>query len=371
KKIHSNPELGFEEKKACKWQLEILKELGFKIENPFCGLDTAYKATKGKGKPNIAFLAEYDALPDIGHACGHNLIAPCSIAAAEALYKALEKSKIDGTVTLFGTPAEEGKGGKVKIAEKQGFKDIELFLMAHPSYVTSEYSGFLAIRRFFVEFFGKSSHASASPEEGLNALDAVTLLFAGINAMRQHFKDKTRIHGIINSGGSAPNIIPDYTSATFYLRSPTEKYLKVMIQKFRKIVEGAALMTGVKSKITEGKKDSYKAGLVVNALNRDYIELAREIGLEKITDKKDELGSSDFGNVSQIAPGLHAYFCACRENYPLHSKKFRDNAVKVFAIESMFKAAEAIANIGLKFCIDKKYREEIRTEFEKNKKNMC
>lgn len=368
-KIHSNPELGFEEEKAAAWQVSLLKKLAFKVETPFCGMKTAYKAVRGKSSPVIAFLAEYDALPEIGHACGHNLIAPSSIAAAYSLAEALAKEAISGTVIVFGTPAEEGKGGKLKICEKNAFDGVDFFLMAHPASITSGFGGFLAIRRFFVEFFGKSSHAAASPEEGLNALDAVVQLYNGISVMRQQLKDKSRIHGIINSGGVAPNIIPDYASMTFYLRAPTEKYLQKIISKFKNIVKGAAIMTGTNFKITEGA-ESYKAGLVVEGLNKKYLEFAVEAGLEKIIPNKEELGSSDFGNVSQLAPGLHAYFCATRSNYPLHSKDFRDDAAKQFALEAMIKAAEAIANLGLKLCSDKKFREEINSEFKENIKSF-
>lgn len=368
KKIYANPELGFEEEKACKWQIQILKKLGFKVENPFCGLKTAYKASKGFGKPEIAFLAEYDALPDIGHACGHNLIAPCSIAAGEALAQALNKEKKTASVIVFGTPAEEGKGGKLKMDAAKVFNNLDLVLMAHPAPSTSEWNGFLAIRRFVVEFFGLASHAAASPEKGLNALDATMFMFHGVNAMRQHILDESRMHGIVNNGGSAPNIIPDYSMSTFYLRAPTEKYLCEIVEKFKKIVSGAATMAGVKFKITEGE-DSYKAGLVVQTLNDEFIKIAKDLGLKNIVPKVKEMGSSDFGNVSQRAPGLHCYFSSTKKDCPLHSIEFKKEASTEYAFDAMLKAAETIANLAWKFHVDKSFSNTVSSEFKENRKN--
>ncbi len=368
-KIHANPELGLEEKKACKWQIKVLRKLGFRIEHPFCGMDTAYKAVKGKGTPAVAFLAEYDALPEIGHACGHNLIAAASIAAAEAFAGALKEDGLDGSAIVFGTPAEEGKGGKIRMTAANAFKGADLVLMAHPAPYTSEWGGFLAIRRFNVEFFGKASHAAAAPDQGLNALDATMFLFHGVNAMRQHVKDSSRIHGIVTGGGAAPNIVPDYSSSCFYLRAPNEKYLRTIVAKFKDIAKGAALMAGVKYKLTEGE-ESYKAGLVVEALNREYTKIATELELDRIIPKSGEIGSSDFGNVSQAAPGLHCYFSICDKECPLHSRQFQTEAGSQRAMASMLKAAEAIANIGLKFVADKSFRREVQSEFRKNLENF-
>ncbi|HPN84002.1 MAG TPA: M20 family metallopeptidase [Victivallales bacterium] len=366
-KIHSNPELCLEEFKACKWQLEILRKLGFKIQNPFCGMKTAYKAVKGKGKPAVAFLAEYDALPEIGHACGHNLIAPCSIAAAEAFYQELKRIGGSGSVIILGTPAEEGKGGKIRMVEEGAFDGIDLALMAHPDSKTSEWLGFLAIRRFFVEFFGLSAHAAAAPEKGLNALDATMLMFHAVNAMRQHVKDGSRMHGIVNNGGNAPNIIPEYSSSTFYLRAATEKNLKEIVSRFQDIVKGAALMTGVKFKITEDK-DSYKAGLTIKALNDEFISAATDAGLKNIVSKQG-MGSSDFGDVSQVVPSLHAYFSVTDKQCPLHSKEFQKEAAKERAFEEMFKTAEILAGIAIKFQSNEAFRAKVSSEFKKNLKN--
>jgi amidohydrolase len=368
KKIHSSPELGFDEKKACRWQIDLLKKLGFKVTSPFAGMKTAFAAQKGGGEPRIAFLSEYDALPELGHACGHNLIAPCSIGAAEAFALSLKKENLSGTTLVYGTPAEEGKGGKLNMVSKGIFREAGLVLMAHPSPVTSGWGGFLAIRRFKVEFFGRASHAAASPEKGLNALDANLLLFQGINAFRQHIMDKSRIHGIIENGGSVPNIIPEYSSSSFYLRSPTEKYLKQIVKKFGQIVKGAAMMTGTKFKICEGV-ESYKAGLVVEALNREFLKIAKELKMKRIEPGRDGMGSSDFGDVSRRAPGLHAYFSISDKDCPLHSKNFEKNANSRRAFDSMLKASAVLANIALNFCSNTKFRTEVISEFKKNIRN--
>jgi metal-dependent amidase/aminoacylase/carboxypeptidase family protein len=187
--------------------------------------------------------------------------------------------------------------------------------------------------------------------------------------MRQHVKDSSRIHGIVTGGGVAPNIVPDYSSSCFYLRAPTEKYLRRIVAKFNDIAKGAGLMAGVKYKLTEGE-DSYKAGLVVEALNREYTKIATELGIDRIMPKCEEIGSSDFGNVSQIAPGLHCYFSASDKECPLHSKQFQAEAGSQRALASMLKAAEAIANIGLKFIADESFRTEVQSEFRKNLENF-
>ncbi len=366
-KIHKCPELGMEEFNACKWQKELLNEMGFEVNSPYCGLKTAYFAKSGKGGPTLCFLAEYDALPEMGHACGHNLICSAAIGAGKALADTLKREKIPGTVIIMGTPAEEGKGGKVKILSKNGFDKIDAVMMAHPLYRTQPWHGFLSVERFNVSFRGKSSHAANSPEKGRNALDATMLFFQGINAWRQHLPESSRIHGIITSGGAAPNIIPDFSSCSFYLRAVNEATMKDMIKRFRDIAKGAALMTGTSVEVKNGE-EGYKGGKINKPLNDEYFRITEELGMKPVMPERGGRASSDFGDVSQLIPGIHAYFGISRKDKPpLHSAKFAEAAKSDYALNAMLKTSKAMAQIGYRFFTDQDFRKEIREDFRKNK----
>lgn len=232
-KIHNNPELGGEKFKACQWQKELLEKYGFEVENGFCDIPTAYKAVyKGaKEGPRIAMLAEYDALPELGHGCGHNLIAMVSVGAGLVMKDLADE--FGGEIYVIGTPAEETKGAKVEMSEKGAFKDMDVAMMAHPQYLSAESVNTQAIIAIKVEFFGKTAHA----------------------AMRQQISDDSRIHGVITNGGVAPNIIPDYTSAVFYVRA--KRFADALALKERVVAcaEGAALGTGCTCKVSKTEED--------------------------------------------------------------------------------------------------------------------
>ena len=366
-KIHENPETGFNEFKACEWQTELLEKLGFKVKTPFAGLKTAYFAEKGSGRPHVCFPAEFDALPGLGHACGHNLIAPASIGAAIILSELLEKEGIKGSVSVAGTPAEEGKGGKLYFISAGAFKSVDLAVMGHPEFTTSTWNGSLAVERFDVAFLGKSSHAAAAPHKGLNALDAVMLLFQGVNAWRQHILEDSRIHGIVTEGGDAPNIIPEKASCSFYLRASKNSVLKEMEERFRDIAKGAALMTGTKFRMTKGS-DPYKSGIVLNSLNDEFLKIAEKMKIPASRAEKGGRGSSDFGDLSQVVPGIHYYFRAVEEKIHLHERAFAEKSANKYALDSLLKAAEISARIGYRFLKDEKFRKEVRTEFAKTNK---
>ncbi|MBP5182325.1 MAG: amidohydrolase, partial [Lentisphaeria bacterium] len=226
--IWSNPELAYKEYFACKKQLETLALLAFPPPvNPYCGLETAYRAEfeNGEGGPVFGICAEYDALPGLGHGCGHNLICTAALAAFYAMRERMKKENIAGKVVLFGTPAEESYGGKVKMLAKNCLDKVDAVVMVHPSARCIMDAGSTAICRYDVTFHGKASHAAAAPELGLNALDAVLLLFNAVNAFRQQMPDCCRIHGIVKEGGEAPNIIPDRASCRFFLRSLDQKWM--------------------------------------------------------------------------------------------------------------------------------------------------
>ena len=219
---------------------EELAYHGFTIERGVLDIPTAFIATYDSGKPGpvVAFLAEYDALPELGHACGHHLICMMSIGAAIGLKAVLNET--GGSIRVYGTPAEETKGAKVPMAAAGLFQDVDIALMAHPYYAYEKSGESLAMDAIQYEFFGRSAHAAAQPYEGINALDAVIQLFNSINALRQQIKSDARIHGIISEGGKAPNIIPDYAVARFYVRSASRTYTNELVQKVLHCAEGAA-----------------------------------------------------------------------------------------------------------------------------------
>jgi len=218
-KIHAHPELAFEEEKASAWCAEVLREHGFNIETGICDLPTAFAATAGSGPLTVAICAEYDALPDIGHACGHNVIAAAAVGAAIGLAPLADDLGI--TVRVLGTPAEEGGGGKILMLERGGFDGVNAALMVHPAPSELDRMPCLSVSHFDVRYTGKEAHASAYPERGINALDAITVAQVAIGLLRQHAGHHDQVHGIVTCGGAAPNIVPGLAVAKFYVRAET------------------------------------------------------------------------------------------------------------------------------------------------------
>jgi amidohydrolase len=366
-KIHANPEIAYEEHKACKWQVTILKKWGWKVTHPVGKLDTAYRAESGKGKPVFAFLAEYDALRDLGHGCGHNLIAPVALGAGKALANLLRDQKIQGKVVILGTPAEESAGGKLKMIKAGALKGIDAAIMAHPASKTGPDLGTNAIRRLHVSFAGKAAHASCSPEKGLNALDGVMLLFQGVNAWRQHLPEASRVHGIVTDGGVAPNIVPESASCTFFLRSSDDAYLDDMVARFEDMVKGAGLMTGCKPHVDHDPM-AYKALRANMPLCEAYVAAANRIGFKARMPDGPGRGSSDFGDVSHELPGAHVGFAITRRKTPGHSIAFRKAACSDYALKQMLRAAEALALVGGRFFAEPEFQGQIAEEFRRTVK---
>ena len=242
--ILNNPELGGEEIKACQAHVDLLKKNNFEVEKGYLDIATAFKAEYDSKKdgPTIAYMAEYDALPDIGHGCGHNLIGTISTGAGIILSKFI--SELGGKIVVFGTPAEETNGAKVEMVDKGAFDDVDIAMMAHPSSDYYKSGTSLAMEAVQFSFQGKSAHAAASPEKGINALDAVINTFNNINSLREHIKSDARIHGIINEGGKAPNVVPEFAEARFYIRAPKKEYLEELSEKVKNCARGASLAAG-------------------------------------------------------------------------------------------------------------------------------
>ncbi|MCS0788915.1 M20 family metallopeptidase [Cytobacillus firmus] len=366
--IGDNPELGHEEYKACKVLTEELEKHGFSVEIGTCGLPTAFTGTFDSGKegPVIGYMSEYDALPEVGHACGHNLIGTMGIAAGIGLSKVIHET--GGKVIVFGTPAEETKGGKVTMAEAGIFDVLDAAIMVHPldNFVKSGTS--LAMDAIQFEFFGKSAHAAASPHLGINALDAVLQTFSSINALRQHIKPDARIHGIITEGGKAANVVPDYAVAQFYVRAAKREYVNKLVEKVKKCAEGAALQTGAEMKWSFYEfsyDDMVTNSPLSEAFNKELLSLG--VSEEEILEQKDGSGSLDMGNVSQAAPSIHPYIKICNEAYACHTHEFREAAMSEQAKEAMILGAKAMALTGYEVLTNQELLKQIKEEFEANK----
>ena len=362
--IHDNPELGFEEFHAADSQIAILKTAGFSIENPAGSMPTAFKAESGGGSPVFCLISEYDALPELGHACGHNLIAASAIAAGLAVKEIMERESIPGRLIVMGTPSEENNGGKIIMLEENVFAGIDACLMAHPFQSTGRDPGDLAVSRYNVIFTGKAAHAAVEPESGINALDATIMLFCGVNAWRQQLHDSSRIHGIITEGGTAPNIIPEKTSSFFYLRAIDNTILDAMEKRFNDIAKGAALMTGCDYQVIKSPH-SYDANIPNEPLNAfvmqtaTQLELAPEIIQQRI--------STDFANLTHKIPGISFFFKAVKEKMSLHSKEFEKAAGDIFAFEQSMLAAQVIAITALEYFTNEAFRKAVKADFEQRK----
>ncbi|WP_145331502.1 M20 family metallopeptidase [Paenibacillus xylanexedens] len=362
--IGAHPELGNEEYLASARLKEELSYHGFEVQAPILGLETAFIGTYASSKPGptIALLCEYDALPEIGHACGHHLICMMSLGAAVGLKAIVDD--VGGTIKVFGTPAEETRGAKVPMAEAGLFDDCDVALMVHPFYAYEKSGSSLAIDAVQFEFHGKSSHAAASPHEGINALDAVIQTFTGINAFRQQVKSTVRIHGIINSGGQAANIIPDYASAQFYVRAATRKELNVLTERVIQIAQGAALQTGCKL-VTSNYETSYDEMVTNETFSDAFSQNLMELGIpqEEIVSGNDH-GSMDIGNVSLRCPAIHPYIRVVDEVHTLHSVEFRDLALQERALDGMILGAKALAATAYDVLSKPELLQAIRKEFD-------
>jgi amidohydrolase len=358
--LHANPEVLFQEHQSAALLAGILEGDGFAVQRGVAGLETAFVARHGSGRPVVALLAEYDALPKLGHACGHNLIAAWAVGAGLALRRSAPEGA--GTIMVIGTPAEEGGGGKVTMAKQGVFRGLDAAIMMHPRDATFLDRGSLAVSPYVIEFFGKSSHASARPEAGINALDAVLQVFFSVNAMRQSLKLHTKIHGVITHGGDAPNVIPDYAAAKFLVRAKEQAYLEEIKQRFLKIVDAAAAATGATPKVTEGI--SYEQRVSNRALVETFRDNLTRLGYAYEVPPADEgVGSSDIGNVSQQVPAIHPYLQICDRGIGGHTPGFAAAARSTRADELLRDGAILLAWTGADVLFNASVRERIRASF--------
>ncbi|MEN6370144.1 MAG: M20 family metallopeptidase [Thermotogota bacterium] len=341
REIFEHPEEKFEEVRATKLLADELRASGFDVETEIAGLATAIRAVHPSAKPGptVAILGEYDALPELGHACGHNLIAAGALGAVLAV--ATVKQELPGRLMFLGTPAEEGGGGKVVMVDAGVFRGVDAAMMFHPASFTAVHHGSLAISEVRLEFRGVAAHASASPEKGVNALDAVIQTFNGINALRQHIRDGARIHGIITSGGTKPNIVPEYAAAEFYVRAAETTYRDELLGKLERCAKGAALAAGASFSMSE-VSPPYKAMRPNRALGAAFTRNLESLGW---TFDAENLpyGSTDMGDVSQTVPAIHAYVAICDWAIAFHSRDFAEASQSERGLRGMLAAAKAMA----------------------------
>jgi amidohydrolase len=365
-KIHAHPELRFEEHRAAAWLSEAAEGAGVTVERPLGGLSTAFRARIGSGAgPRVAILAEYDALPEIGHACGHNLIAAGALGAFLAL--AAQRDSIGGTVELIGTPAEEGGGGKIRLLEAGVFAGVDAAMMFHP--FDRDLLAHFALANVWIEmrFSGKPSHAALAPWEGQSALTACMDTFRLIDGQRVHFRDGVRVHGYIQNGGQAVNIIPETAQAEFSVRARDVTELARVIAIVERCARGAAMASGVEVslRVREGYKD------LVNNL-----AMARRFGahLESLgrtpaeTDDTVGAGSTDMGDISHAVPSIHPWIAICnRGETTCHQHAFQICAGSERGVLGMLNAAKAMALTAADLLNDAALREAVRAEFAARK----
>ena len=361
--LWNNPETAYNEHLAAAEAAALLGSRGFSVTNPYCGIETAFRCEFDNGSgPVFAVAAEYDALPEIGHGCGHNLICVAGIAAFLAVAELMKEENVPGKAVLLGTPAEEGGGGKVFMAERGCLEGVDAVIMVHPTTKCTPDMGSNANCGLEVIFHGKSIHA-ASPEKGINALDAVNLLFTGINTFRQYIPEHARIHGVILEGGQVPNVIPDRSRCRFYLRSAEESRMPVLEKRFRDIVKGAELMTGATAEIAPFRPP-YRARRPNRTMNHEYIDCMKRQGLNVTIPEKAGRGSSDFGNFSQIVPGIHAYFNIAADSEPAgHTVENAAAAGSDYGFENAMRAAASQAHVMWRFMTEEKFRESVKADF--------
>ncbi|WP_313810653.1 M20 family metallopeptidase [Glutamicibacter sp.] len=347
--LHANPELGWDEHRAAEWTAQLLECSGFTVERGYLGFPTAIRAVYGTGAKRVGLMAEYDALPGLGHACGHNIISATSVGAALALAEVADAAGL--SVELYGTPAEEGGGGKIEMLKRGAFAGLDLAMMAHPGPVDSAEANPYAVAHHHIEYRGHSAHAAAYPEQGVNANDAFIVAQVALGLLRQQLPAGTRVHGIQTNGGQAPNAIPGKTEGRWYVRAENLEELERLDQKVRRCFEAGAHATGAKLAVTPESEpysefrtehralEIYRSHAI--ALGRNFDAPAEHATMNR--------ASTDMGNVSQVVPAIHPYIgLNC---YPVsnHQPAFEARCVGPAANQAIHDGAAALAATALDY----------------------
>lgn len=342
--MYHNPELGNKEFKSVEQLTSLLEEHNFKVEKEFLGIKTAFRAVYDSNKPGltVGYLCEYDALPEIGHGCGHNMIGTMSAGAGIILSKILDQ--VGGRIIVYGTPAEETDGAKVIFAEQGVFEELDAAMILHPSDKTSKSGTSMALYPLQFTYKGRTAHAASCPQDGINALNSVIQLFNGIDALRQHVTPDVRMHGIITQGGVAANIVPDEAVAQFYFRAAKKETVMELLEKVKKIAEGAALMTGATLEM-ERYELPYDNLVTHENLSDAFTENLKALGITEFEEDKT-FGSSDIGNVSHIVPTIHPTIGISNCNIISHSREMADATISDLGHERLIIGVLALAYTG-------------------------
>jgi amidohydrolase len=360
-RIHAHPELGFEEEHASSWLCESLADAGFVVEKGICDLPTAFRASAGSGPLHIGICAEYDSLPGIGHACGHNVIAASAVGAALAALKVADDVGL--AISVIGTPAEEvgNAGGKILLLERGGFRGIHAAMMVHPAPFDMLRSKIIAASMFEVHYTGKESHASAFPELGVNAADALTIAQTALGLLRQHIRSTDRIHGIVTNGGAAANVVPAHTSAKYIVRSETLNQLAELRPKVYRCFEAGGLATGAKVAFTGGDKP-YAEMLHDDAMATFYRKNSEALGRPFPNLGEWETrptGSTDMGNVSLAMPSIHPMIGINSLPAVNHQPEFAAHCVTPDADKALVDGAVAMAWTCIDLATNRDVRERL------------
>lgn len=364
--IFDHPEIGLEEFHAQKVLTDWLEKEGFAVERGVAGVETAFKAVyrQGEGGPNIGLLCEYDALPGIGHACGHHMQGPSILAAAKALKDAEIREPY--TITVYGTPAEESVSGKIRMIQNGcTFEELDVALMMHGGPATQVDVKSLANSKYKVIFHGVSAHAAIKPEKGRSALDALILAFQGIEFLREHVNSDVKIHyTVVNCGGTPANVVPAYAEASVYVRSYNRAYLDTVCRRFEKVLKGAAMMTETEVEIIEEKKVDNK--IPVLTLNDLVMKQAEEIHAPQIAPAREKTGSTDFGNVMRRVPGTCARIAFVAPGAAAHSQEYIEAGKTEAAHDAVIYGAKILAGTALELIENPELLKQAKEEFRKN-----
>ena len=359
RRIHANPELAMEERDASALLAERLEEHGFQVEREAAGVETAFRASWGEGPVTIAYLCEYDALPEIGHACGHNLIATAGLGAAYGLKAALSPTQV--RLLVLGTPAEESIGGKIIMLERGAFEGVDVALMAHPSPADVDMPPMYGVDEVEVEYKGQSAHASFAPEMGINALDGLVTAYQAIAQLRQHIRRDSRIHGIISDGGAAPNVVPERAAGSFMVRALQPAYLEELKGKVQRCFEAGAAASGAEVDV-KWRPWSWAPMRNNTALAAAYRANAESLGRTFLDVRLDSTGSSDMGNVSQALPSIHPMFGIGAMAFN-HTPAFTQVCATDAAHAAMVQVAQALAMTGIEVALEPELLQRAKQEF--------
>ncbi|GAA1217014.1 M20 family metallopeptidase [Prauserella alba] len=346
-RLHADPETAWEEHRAAAMVPELLDRSGFAVTPKYLGLDTAFHASFGSGPTKIALCAEYDALPGLGHACGHNLIAASSIGAALGLAEVADEAGL--TVEVYGTPAEEGGGGKIELLDRGAFAGTDLAMMAHPAPVDVAEARPFAVSHSKISYRGKSAHAAAYPEAGTNAADAFTVAQVAIGLLRQQLPSSARVHGVVTHAGDAPNAIPEHASGRWYVRAETLAELAELEPRVLRAFEAGALATGCELTVKPESKPyaEFRADETALAAYRaNAVELGREFAPDGTAARMNR-ASTDMGNVSQVVPAIHPYLGIGSLPAINHQREFAAYCVGGTAERALLDGAIALAWTGI------------------------